>query len=164
MSYAKEIENRAIFNNWNSYSRGVGKLRIRGISEERQGSGYYGNRIGTEVCWKNNAGNSRYYNNQESNGADWILRVYADGTAYFYPNKLQQFNRPTSSSISDMVYKHFRVIKTIDNDRDWYRNRFQILRRKPVGQLSKKYFIKSINFGEYLVNKFNDMQGDTNEN
>ncbi len=164
MSYASEIECRAIYNNWNSYSRGVGRLRIRGLSEERPDSRYYGNRIGTEVCW-NGTGNTRYYNNAENNGSNWILRVYADGTAYFYPNKLRHFNNPTSNSISQMVYKHFRVIKAELPENitgyagSYHHERLEILRRRPVGQLSRKYFVKSLNFGEYLANKYNDLEG-----
>jgi len=163
MSYATEIENRAIFNNWNSYSRGVGRLRIQGISEDNGNSRMYNgtSRIGTEVCFSEASGQNRYYNNQESNGADWILRVYADGTAYFYPDKLRAFNHPTSSSIKQMVYKHFRIVKEEWHEQNNYDARkFQILRRKPLGQLSRKYFVKSIEFGEYLTNKYNDMQGE----
>lgn len=160
MSYAKEIEARAVFNNWNSYSRGVGRLRIRGLSEGQADSGYYGNRIGTEVCF-NGTGQSRYYHNRENNGSDWILRVYADGTAYFYADKLQAFNYPTSSSIHTMVNKYFRVVKTEHNPEAPYQSRnLQIMRRRPIGQLSKKYFVKTLEFGEYLTNKYNDLQGD----
>lgn len=160
MSYATEIENRAIYNNWNSYSRGVGRLRIQGITEQHSGSRWYGNRIGTEVCWKSGS-RYRYHDNNENNGSDWILRVFADGTGYFYPDKLSDFNYPTSSSIKDMIYAHFRVIKEESHEANSYRDRkFQILRRKPIGQLSRKYFISAVAFGDYLKNKYNDLEGE----
>ena len=157
MSYASEIEQRAIFNNWNSYSRGVGRLRIQGISEERAGSEYHGNRIGTEICWGSESGHGSQYMNGENNGANWILRVYADGTGYFYPDKLGTFNYATRHAIREMVYKHYRIIKE-EYHTETGRLRFQVLRRKPLGQLSRKYFIASIAFGDHLKNKYNDLQ------
>lgn len=159
MSYARQIEDRAIFNNWNSYSRGVGRLRIRGISEQREGNTYYGNRIGTEVCFKEPRGRNDYYRNNEQNGSNWIFRCYADGTGYLYPDKLEAFNYPTKRSILNMIYKHFRVIKEEHHEENRYEARkFQILRRKPLGVLSRKYFLTSITFGDYLANKYNDLK------
>jgi hypothetical protein len=154
-SYAKEIEHRAVFNNWNSYSRAVGQFRIRGLAEDDNER----NRIGTEVCFKRQAGNGGRYYNAESNGANWILRVYADGTAYYYPDKLQHIARRTRSEIHEMIMKHFRVVKEEELEHvDYYARKFQVLRRKPLGTLSKRYFIKSVDFGQFLALKYNDLE------
>ena len=163
MSYASEIENRAIFQNWQSYSRNVGRLCIRGISEQSSNARIWvgSHRIGSEVCFKSNMGNAQYYNNPENNGADWLFRCYVDGTAYFYPDKVRRFGYyTTSESIKDVVYAHYRVIKEIyDENKPYYERKFQVLRRKPVGALSNKHFIKTLQFGEFLLNKYNDLEG-----
>jgi len=102
MSYASEIESKAIYVNALSYRKKVGRLVIEAICEN---DSY--NRIGTEV-------RTRY---ADSN--DWIFRSYLDGTAYFYPGKLSIFNWTTERKIKYVIEKHYRTVQEVIEDDDY---------------------------------------------
>lgn len=152
MSYASEIENRVIHNNWNSYSRKVGRLTMRAITKQVEDR-YWGHRIGSEVVWNNTHGN------------DWIFRSYVDGLAFFRPNQLTRFNYPTETSIKSMIMKHFNVIKTtIDNDHRSYNTRtMHVLRRKPCSDATRNLMDMNAGFTGFMLTKYNIGGGNNDE-
>lgn len=159
-SYANQLENRVISQNWTSHWRRQGRMVFRRIygTAEMNPIGYrQRTTVGFEMV--SNAARSRWAQNRQSTDtSEWLFRCYHDGTGLYKKNLIEAtLNRyNTSNAISEVVFKHYYRDAVIHNDEEHsWDAEIILLRRKPLSTYARMASEKDNNLGDFLLRKYN---------
>lgn len=159
-SYAKNLEQRVISQNWISYWRKVGRMTYRRMYEPQTEEGQHRsqNVIGYEMVSNAVTPWQRRNNPALVNNEQWLFRAYHDGVGLYKKNLTHSLiNRyPCHTDIDDVVFKHYYIDATLhDGDEYDYTDEILILRRKPLSQYASVMAEKENNLGDFLIRKYN---------
>lgn len=99
---------------------------------------------------------------REGEGQPALLEAYYDGTGIFRPNCLSAIGQYSPRyAVKDVIRAYYHSVEVIENEydyrsaRDYYDQRIEILRRKPVRHRYTHLFSTGKDFETFLTNKFN---------
>lgn len=160
-SYAANLEQRVITQNWMSYHRTKGRFVFRRIYEPGDDTTnyYHTSIIGYEMAQRDGSRGPRTNRNPDG----WIIQVYHDGVALYKRNYLRSTlnNYPCFKEIDKVMRHYFYEDAEIEGgEEDTYYSKIVVMRRKPCSSVARSIALREQNLGDYLVSKYNMREGD----